>query len=179
LIKNMVSGLIRTDGKVTALGLELTPGNQSAQVEISATLSGKESLQVSVLAPDGKEEVVETVLTTKGTYRGTFATDASGVYTITATHLDADGNLLDFAQANMASSYSKEYECFAETMGEELLLGVCEATGGKMAYTAANVMEFTGKLMKQMLDPAVPLLVGLMVLVLAEIAVRKFRLKKR
>lgn len=179
LIKNMVSGLIRTDGKVTALGLELTPGNQTAGVEISAALSGKESLQVSVLSPDGSEETVETVLTTKGTYRGTFATDSSGVYTVTATHLGADGKLLDFAQANMASSYSKEYKCFGETTGEELLLSVCEATGGKMAYTAANVMEFTGKLMKQMLDPAVPLLIVLMVIVLAEIAIRKFRLRRR
>ena len=122
---------------------------------------------------------METVLTTKGTYRGTFATDSSGVYTVTATHLGADGKLLDFAQANMASSYSKEYECFGETTGEELLLSVCEATGGKLAYTAANVMEFTGKLMKQMLDPAVPLLIVLMVIVLAEIAIRKFRLRRR
>ena len=48
-----------------------------------------------------------------------------------------------------------------------------------MAYTAANVMEFTGKLMKQMLDPAVPLLIVLMMIVLAEIAIRKFRLRRR
>jgi hypothetical protein len=179
LIRNMVSGLIRSDRKVTALELEIIPGNQTAEVEIAAALSGKESLQVSVLSPGGSEETVEMILTTKGTYRGTFATDSEGVYTITATHLDVNGNLLDFAQANLASSYSKEYECFGETGGEELLLGVCQATGGKMAYTAANVMEFTGKLMKQMIDPAVPLLIGLMVLVLAEIAIRKFRLRKR
>ena len=179
LIRNMVSGVLRADGMVTAMNIELVPGNQTAELEITAELSGKESLQVSVLAPNGSEQNVETVLTTKGTYRGTFATDSSGVYTVTATHLDGEGNLLDFARANLASSYSKEYECFNETGGEELLLSVCSATGGRMAYTAANVMEFTGKLIEQVIDPAVPMMIALLALFLADITVRKFRLKKR
>lgn len=179
LVRNMVSGVLRADGMVTALKMETTPGNQTADVEITAELSGKESLNVSVLAPNGSEQVVETVLTTKGTYKGTFATDSEGVYTVTATRLDAEGNLLDVARANLASSYSKEYECFHETGGEELLLSVCTATGGRMAYTAANVLEFAGKLIEQVINPAVPLMIVLLTLFLADITVRKFRLKKR
>lgn len=178
LIKNMVYGLIRTDRKVTALEVETVAGNQTAQVEIGAALAEGESLLVTVLTPEGVEETMETVFTTKGTYQGSFATDYSGVYTITVTHLDANGGLLDFTQANVASSYSKEYECFAEEAGEELLISVTEATDGRMAYTASGVIEYTGKLMEKIIELAMPLLIGLMVLFLTEIAVRKFRLRR-
>ncbi len=179
LIKNMMAGLIRTDRKVTALEVQTIPDNQTAEVEIGAELAEGESLLVTVLTPEGAEETVDTVFTTAGTYKGTFNTNYSGVYTITVTHLDANGSLLDFTQANLASAYSTEYECFAEANGEELLTAVSEATGGRMAYTASGVIEYTGKLLEKVIELSTGLLIGLMVLFLTEIAVRKFRLKRR
>lgn len=87
--------------------------------------------------------------------------------------------MLDFTQEHLASSYSAEYNAFSTANGEELLAEVCAATGGKMSYTAATVVDFAGKLIEQAIDPTVAILVMVLVLFLADIAVRKFRLKKR
>lgn len=179
LIRNMVSGVIRTDGNVTALQVETVKGNQTATVDITVPLEGRESLQVTALMPDGQEQPVETVLTTKGTYQGSLDISQPGVYTITVTHLDADGSLLDFTQKNLASAYSKEYNAFSMESGEELLLQIGETSGGKMSYTLANVLLFEGRLIEQAINPTVPILIVILLLFLADIAVRKFRLKRK
>lgn len=179
LIKNMVSAVIRSGGTVTALQVETTPGNNTSTVEVAADLGSKESLLVTVLSPDGTEQTVATTLTTKGTYQGEFDTSQAGAYTITVTHVDQDGGLLDFTQAYMASSYSAEYNGFGTESGETLLGQVCEATGGKMSYTASNVVTYEGQYLEQKIDPTVAMLILVLVLFLADIAVRKFRLKRR
>ena len=179
LIRNMVKGVIRADGNVTALQVNTEKGNQTATVDITVPLEGRESLLVTALTPEGQEQVVETKLTTKGTYQGVFDISLPGVYTITVTHLDKDGSMLDFVQNHLASEYSAEYDAFSAESGEDLLLRVCEATGGKMSYTAANIVDFEGKVLEQAINPTVPMLVVILVLFLADITVRKFRLKRR
>ena len=179
LIRNMVKGVIRADGSVTALQVEITPANDTSTVEISAPLKGRETLSVTILAPDGSEQAVKTVLTTKGTYQGKFDSSKQGVYTVTVTHLDAKGKLLDYAQKYVASSYSAEYNAFQTENGEDLLLKVCEAADGTMAYTASGVADFEGTMIEQEIDPTVPMLVVILILFLADIAVRKFRLKRK
>ena len=144
LIENLVSSVLRADGAVTALGIETTVANNTASVEISASLKGQEKLQVTALMPDGTEQIIETVLTTQGTYQGELDVSQTGVYTITVTHLDFTGKLLDFTQAHLASSYSIEYNAFSEGSGEELLAQVCGLTGGRMSYTAGGVLDGAG-----------------------------------
>ena len=177
LIKNMVAAVIRADSNVTALEVEVTPGNQTASVEVSASLEGKETINVTVLAPDNNEQTVETVLTVEGTYQGNFDCSTPGAYTVTVTHLDADGGLLDYTQKHMASSYSAEYDAFTETDGETLLSLVSETTGGKMSYTLSGVLDFTGQYLEQEIDPTVVILLAVLLLFLGDIAVRKFRLR--
>ncbi|MBP3568590.1 MAG: VWA domain-containing protein [Lachnospiraceae bacterium] len=177
LIKNMVAAVIRGDGKVTALEVAVTPGNQTAIIDVSASLKGKESIVVTVLAPDNKEQIVETILTTDGTCQGVFDSSIPGTYTVTVTHLSADGELLDHTRTHFASSYSAEYDAFTTLDGEALLAQISEVTGGKMSYTLSGVLDFTGQYLEQELDPTVALLVVVLVLFLGDIAVRKFRLR--
>ena len=178
LIKNMVNGVLRADGAVTALEVEMLTGNNTATVKVSAPIKGRETLQVTALSPDGSEQAVNTVLTTDGTYQGSLDISQPGVYTITVTHLDSGGKLLDYTQSHLASSYSVEYNAFVTENGEELLAQVCALTGGKMSYTASGILDFTGKLMEQAVDPTVVLLVVILLLFLADVAVRKIRFKK-
>lgn len=177
LIKNMLSAVIRSDGTVTALQVEATKGNNTATVDITTELVGKESLAVTVLSPDGSEQVIETSLTIGGTYQGELDISQPGVYTITVTRLAADGSLLDFAQKYLAASYSAEYDTFSTEGGETLLQQVCETTGGKMSYTASGVVEFEGKYLEQEIDLTVIILITVLVLFLFCIAAGKFRLR--
>ncbi len=179
LIYNMVAGVLRSDTNVTALAVEAMADNQTAKVDISAPLESREALKVTVLSPEGEEQTVETRLTIEDTYEGSFDISTPGAYTITVTHLDASGSMLDFTQEHLAASYSEEYNAFCTADGEELLAEVCEMTGGKMSYTASDVLDFEGKLIEQAIDPTVPMLILILVLFLADIAVRKFRLKRR
>ncbi len=179
LIRNMISGVLRTDSNVTALQVELSAANHLAGVKIMAPLEGKERLEVTVSTPEGGELPVKTIRMADGSHQGEFDFSEQGVYTVTVTHLDSDGSMLDFTQKHIASSYSSEYNMFSEENGEELLLKVCEATGGTMAYTASGIAEFEGKLIEQAFDPTVAILVVVLVLFLADITVRKFRLKKK
>ncbi len=177
LMKNMVAAVIRADGMVTALDVALTQENHTATIDVSVSLKGKETVAVTVLAPDNSEQTVETSLTTDGTYQGTFDCSVPGAYSVTVTHLDADGGLLDYTQTHVASSYSAEYNAFTTLDGEALLAQISEVTGGKMSYTLSGVLDFTGQYLEQEIDPTVALLVVVLVLFLGDIAVRKFRLR--
>ena len=179
LIRNMIAGVIRRDGGVTALQIEAEEHNTTAQIKVYAPLAGKETLRVSAILPDSSEQTMEMTLGPDGWYRGKLRFSQAGVHTIAASHLDRNGNLLDFAEKSLAFSYSKEYDCFEENTGEELLIEACNQTGGTMAYTASNVAEYTGERIVQTTDPTLPLLVVILVLFLADIAARKFRFKKK
>lgn len=179
LIRNMVAGVLRSDGGITALTMELLQKNQTADLKISAPLQGKESLTVTVLTPEGKEQTVEIARMEDGLYQGQMDVSLPGVYTVTATHLTENGELLDYTQGYLASSYSSEYDSFVEETGEELLLQVCGETGGTVAYTAAHVAKFEGTPIQKTADPTIPVLITVLVLFLADIAVRKFRFKRK
>lgn len=179
LIRNMVSGVLRTDGGVTALQITVTEKNSTAQVMVSATIDGRETLNVSVLLPDGSEQTVEMTIGEDGCYHGEIAFSKAGVYTVIAAHMDAGGNLLDVAKKYVAFSYSREYNLFEKASGEELLLKICDVTGGSMAYTASHVTAFEGKPIRLATDPTMPMLIAILVLFLADIAVRKFRIKRK
>jgi len=179
LIRNMVEGVIRGDGKVTAIQIEVEEKNTTAEITVSAPLNGKETLKVDVILPDNSEQDMEMTLGMDGMYHGEFEFTPAGVYTASVTHLDANGNLLDYAEKSLVFSYSKEYNCFEKTTGEELLLQMCGLTGGTMAYTASHVAEYAGERVQQATDPTVFLLIVILVLFLADIAVRKFRLKRK
>ena len=180
LIRNMVSGVIRRDGGITAIDISVAVDNTTANIEISAPVEGREKLLVSVLLPDGSsEQPVEVSLTSSGTYSGIADITGQGVYTITVTHADSNGKLLDFAQKNLASTYSDEYNCFTEENGEVLLQQICGETGGSVAYTAAHVAEFKGDFLEQVADPTVLFLIMTLALFLTDIAIRKFRLKRK
>lgn len=179
LIKNMVSGLLRTDSGVTAIQIEAAKKNSTAEVIVSAPIERREALKVSAVLPDGSEQKLEMTQHSDGKYYGTIEFSQAGVYTVTAAHLKEDGTLLDITGTYLAFSYSKEYDCFEEAMGEDLLLKVCGETGGTMAYTASHVAEFTGERIGQTTDPTMPVSILVLVLFLADIAVRKFRLKRK
>ena len=179
LIRNMVAGVLRPDSGVTALEIAITEKNNTAEVAVAVPLSGRETLDVKVLLPDGSEQSLEMKPASDGIYYGTLEFSQAGVYTVTAAHMDPSGNLLDITDKYLAFSYSKEYNCFEETMGEELLLQVCNITGGAMAYTASHVADFEGERLGQTTDPTTPILITILVLFLADIAVRKFRLKRK
>lgn len=179
LIRNMIKGILRKDGGVTAIQIDIVEKNTTGELTVSAPLKGKETLDVTVIAPDNSEQKLEMTLGIDGKYYGKMDFLPAGVYTIAASQLDANGNLLDFSQKHVAYSYSKEYNCFAKETGEELLLQICELTGGTMAYTASHVAEYTVERIQQAADPTVPLLIVILILFLADIAVRKFRLKRK
>lgn len=179
LIRNMVAGVIRRDGGITAIQIDAVEKNMSAEVTVSAPLNGKEKLDVKVIAPDNSEQNLKMTLGLDGKYYGEMVFSTPGVYTIAVSHLDSFGNLLDFSKKYLSFSYSAEYNCFATAEGEELLLQACGLTGGTMAYTASHVAEFIGERIQQMMDPTVPLLIVILVLFLTDIAVRKFRLKRK
>lgn len=179
LIRNMVAGVIRRDGGVTAIQIDVAKKNMTAEVTVSVPLNGKEKLDVKVIAPDNSEQSLEMTLGLDGKYYGEMEFSPAGVYTVAVSHLDSFGNLLDFAGKYLAFSYSTEYNCFAKDNGEKLLLQACGLTGGTMAYTASHVADFTGERVLQVTDPTVSLLIVILVLFLADIAVRKFQWKKK
>ncbi len=177
LVKNMVTAVMRDS--VTAISMEISQGNTTAELEIEAELSEKDVMKVTVLQPDGTEQTVDMALSVREIYQGTIDISEPGVYTVTAMQYDKNGIMLDYSVKHLAVSYSAEYDRFRQENGEELLAQICRETGGNFAYTASGVSEYRGSNMEQETDVTVPLLITALVLFLCDIAVRKFKIRRR
>lgn len=176
-IENMVASLLPETDAVSSLAVHVTPGNYSATVQVTADLEEDATIGISVTNPDGEITDITTKQVTQELYEALVDTSESGVYTMNVVAYDGDGNVLDYTSVEYASSYSSEYDYFAETDGEKLLYSVSQMSGGALMTSTEELLAVEMNPMEQETNPSLPLTIGILGLYLGDILIRKVRFR--
>lgn len=133
------------------------------------------TLSVTVASENGSKTYVLTQ-TDPGIFEAQIPTEQSGVYKIMITETDENNNIVDYLETAVAVSYSAEYDAFAES-GEALLSSICGYSDGTIFTDLARLADVEVSTIRLIFNPMVLFAVISMILLLADIAVRKLRWK--
>ena len=161
--------VVKTDNYMTQLSVHGVKEGERAVVDVTPI---SESL---ISALEDGVSVTEAELNR----RYTFVIKAPGLYQIRIKKLNAEGALLSEQVFYKSFSYSEEYNCFPERvpLGKELLSIIALDGKGMEIEDPATIFESFSKTLKKEYDPRVLFLILTIVLVLLDIAVRKFKWK--
>ena len=107
-----------------------------------------------------------------------FSVTCGGIYRITVTKTDANGNTVAERTAYKSFSYSDEYQMFrGEDEGAKLLSELTSSGGGEVITDAVETFGSFAKTYPKTTDPRLVFLILAIVCVLIDVAVRKFKFK--
>lgn len=107
-----------------------------------------------------------------------FTITQPGVYRVTVEKTDANGNVVSDLTFYRTFSYSTEYNAFRnEEEGSALLAELAQAGGGAVVSDPIDVFAGFVKSLPKTVDPRIAFLIAAIVLMLLDIAVRKFKFK--
>ena len=111
--------------------------------------------------------------------RFTFSLTEPGLYEIMITASDEEGNILSEIPIYKALSYSEEYDALAaeEKNGSHLMEELARNGGGTEIDDPVQIFGSFRKTLTKTFDPRVILIIVAIVLMLLDIAVRKFKFK--
>ncbi len=177
-ITNTVNSLLSDSESVGgAVTVSFTTDNYTTQANITAALGRTEALMTSLKKPDGTTVDITPQKLTEQQYVCNFRTDDVGVYTLTVTRLGgAEEETYSFYTA---FSYSDEYNVME--IDDEAAFNFMQSLSldgnGSILFTANNIFASESESLETEYDPTLVLLIVCSVLFLADIVVRKFKLK--
>ena len=120
-----------------------------------------------------------TVYAQESNRRFSFVIKNAGLYEVRIGAVDEDGALVTEIIDYLVFSYSEEYNVFTSRtpVGEELMTLISEDGRGKLIDDPALAFDGFAPTIKYKYDPRIILLITAIVLVLIDIAVRKFKFK--
>ncbi|MBP5269407.1 MAG: VWA domain-containing protein [Clostridia bacterium] len=171
LIGNIVSYVLPSDeegeGSVTVRRV----GDKGVVTASSPVTDRTLPTEAVIISPSGKESVLTLVQTGIGEYSGEFELEEEGSYVTVVTQKDGEDTVMN-KEGALAVRYSDEYDAFRTYDGS--LEALCAETGGKASWTKAEEL-FTIKTnpVTHSLEFTVPFIIAMLVLVMADIAVRR------
>ena len=162
--------IFRTENYTTQLNVHGAPEGHKIQVDVAPITEGLEAL-----FPEGIE-----VVQAEDNRRFTFVLKEAGLYRVTIKQFDEAGNLVtEEIKEYRSFSYSQEYNAFPDKLplGEELM-GILAVDGkGVVVTDPVEVYQSFAKTLKRSYDPRILFLILVIVFVLLDITVRKFKFK--
>ena len=182
IIDNIVNSLFpMEDVRINDLEYVLKTDNYTNQLSVHGA---KENETVEVTVKPVTKSLLESfdsvsVSTVEANKRYKFVIKDAGLYEITIRKIDENGNKLPEQTVYRTFSYSAEYDSFTsrEPLGAELLALLAKDGRGVVLEDPASVFESFSKTLKKEYDPRILFLILCIVLVLLDIAVRKFKFK--
>ena len=119
------------------------------------------------------------VLVAESNRRFTFSLTEPGLYEIRITSSDEEGNVVTEIPVYKAFSYSAEYDTFSTTKeeGASLMAELAQTSGGMEIHDPVQVFGSFKKTLEREFDPRPILIIVAIVLMLLDIAARKFKFK--
>lgn len=162
--------------------LKTKEDNYSSQLDVYTDCDGGERVSVTVkpLSQEAVNYYNETIPVTAIGDNVSFAYQITcpGLYRVVIEKLSAEGEVIAEISFYQTFSYSKEYDAFRD--GEEglaLLSLLAQKGKGSVIEDPVEVFETFTKSFNKTVDPRVAFLILMIVLILLDIAVRKFKFK--
>lgn len=180
IVKNIFpSQAIKTDEIETLLRQD----NYTVQVSVSSTLEEGQTVGITVTpltdeAMDFYRDPIP-VAVADGYTRFTFDITCPGIYEIKIDKKAANGDVLATLTLYYTFSYSQEYNYFPdkELMGAEYMAALVAEDRGIVVEYAIDIFDAFDKYIHILVDPSLGLLIAAIILILLDIAVRKFKFK--
>lgn len=183
LIDNILSGLFPMESvREEEIELSVARENYTVGTNIYTSIAEGESIRVLVgrVQTDGAVTPLHTldVENFDGNETAYFDITEGGVYEIEVQKLAADGSVLASSTRYEAFSYSLEYEAFAA--GDDIeahIAALASAGGGQVITQPSAVFEGLSPTLTRSFDPRGVLAVIVIIALLLDVAVRKFKFK--
>ena len=183
IIKNIIRDLFpMNDIRYDDIEYSIKTDNYTNQINVYGVLENhKVKIDVTPVSQSLKEKLTAGIKVTEAedNRRFTYVLKDSGLYQISIKQIDESGNQINEIVTYQTFSYSQEYNEFTDRrpLGEELLTLLAEDGKGVVISDPADVFASFAKTLKREFDPRMILLISVIVLVLLDIAVRKFKFK--
>ena len=164
-----ISFVLKTDNYKTQLNVHGVPENHRIEVEVNPISNSLADLM----------ETGITVTEAEGNRRFIFTLKDAGLYEILIKRYDEEETPLPEITLYKSFSYSEEYNYFTERepIGGKLLSSLSEAADGIVVDDVAEIFNTFDKTVKREYDPRIPMLIIIILAVLIDVAVRKFKFK--
>ena len=182
IITNIVNSLFpMQDVRADGIDYVIKSDNYHYQINIHGTAEG-ERIEVEVTPmSDHLVSTVEgiTVNALESNRRFNFIIKDAGLYEIVIRKFDEAGTEIAKVVTYECFSYSEEYNVFTdrEPIGEELMTLIANDGKGIVVTDPAQVFESFSQTIKKVFDPRIIFLILSIILVLLDIAARKFKFK--
>jgi len=195
-LRNVVSSLLPADNENSSLVTEITQFSRSAEVSIAFSdtneqndsgktvldriRDGEISVEAFVTSPgtSSKQEPLELTSEVIGAWEGSVKLAKEGVYLLDIYEYDLSTGSADpvaHTERAFCVSYSSEYNVFAEPT--DLMSEIAMLTGGVVASTVDDIAAVPSVPMEDIIDVFTPIAVAVAVLLLADIIIRKLKIK--
>lgn len=178
LVWEMIRALVPDTLSQTGTDVTLSAGGTRGEISISDTLKETETVQAQITAPDGTIKTVQLEKRGGGQFASQIDLDASGVYMITLTALDAQGAQLDVREAFVVHDWSREYAVFSRKEGAVTLMELAGMAGGAVVASPEELLAIDMGAAPTQHDAALPIAILLMALMLMDIALRQTKAKR-
>ena len=182
IIKNIIGVLFPKENiRAQDIEIKLTEKNYGNVLNVYTDMEEGERIELQIFK-DSEPKPVQTIKPTEkeGYTQIPFTITEPGVYELVVKKKDATGKDVSEATIYKAFSYSQEYNTFVEADEETsvaLLETMASAGKGKRIETESQVFEGLIKNLSHTFDPRLAFAIVSIVLVLLDIAVRKFKFK--
>ena len=203
-IRNAVGNLMPTeDIRVKSIVVDLREDNYTNQIYVYSDLKDGETIvgtikdatdedaeEIKLLTPENPPDTNELFYITEGFAkensfgRSAFILKKSGVYKITISKVDQNGNVLDTVEKYKTFSYSEEYDTFPEENEEMEIRSNLETIAKRGLGSIISDLEEPNEVFKDFVtrlprtfDPRYLFIIISIVLFLLDIIVRKFKFK--
>lgn len=157
--------------------LALTSAERGKTVDVTVTVpAGSEGTVRLTAASAAGSEDYDLRSTGTGSFITSVRTEAPGTYVLTVTQQNSVGETVDTLETAVAKSYSPEYDAFAEG-GEAFLADLCSGSGGEVFGDVKALAAAKAEPVRVLIDPKGFFAVLTVLLLLTDIAVRKFHMK--
>lgn len=176
LISGFVSTTVGTMHNDSSLACKYEIKGKTAEILLTtADLDSTNTVKMSV---DKNGAVMEYELTQlyPGAYEIVIPVKDEGKYELSFTEVSTSGKVVDSLELGMSVNYSGEYDMFT-TGGEALLSNLCSYSEGRIHDGVESLANVKLPPIRIAHDPVVPLAISAIVLILADIAIRKLRWK--
>ena len=164
-----INFVIKTDNYKTQLNVHGAPENHRIEVEVKPISNSLADLMETGIP----------VTEAEGNRRFIFNLRDAGLYEILVKRYDEQEALLSEIVIYKSFSYSEEYNYFPERtpIGDELLSELAKTGNGIVVDDVAEIFNTFTKTVKREYDPRIVMLIVIILAVLIDIAVRKFKFK--
>ena len=178
LIADMIRGLIPDTFSQAGVDITLVSGGARGVLSLRSDAAADQHISARILPPQGDAFDAAFEQKAEGLYQAEIPLQSAGRYDLTITWRDAQGNETGVREASVTHSFSREYETVSRSDGMVAMLELADAAGGAVVSDVKEWLAIDPGTTQTAHDAALPLSIAVMLCLLADILIRRTKLRR-